>query len=396
MVNQEYYNLGTAPSVIRQLFAYGLEQAAKVGPEKVYDYSLGNPSIPAPKKVNESIKKILDETDSIKLHGYSMAAGFDTARDAVAKDLSNRFGLDVKGSELFFTCGAAPALVSIIKALTVNSDSEIMVVAPFFPEYRPFITANGAKMVMVPADTEAFQIHLDEVEKRITANTQGIIINSPNNPSGVVYTEETLKGLAALLERKSAEYGHPIYIIADEPYRELVYGGVKVPFIPCLYKNTIVCYSYSKSLSLPGERIGYVYVPSFADDRDAVFAAIAGAARIMGHVCPPTLIQKVIELCAEERPDLVAYDENRNLLYNSLREMGYECAKPDGAFYLFVKAPNGDANAFSEKAKLDHNLLVVPADGFGCPGFFRLSYCVSNDMIRRSLPAFKAMIESYK
>ena len=376
--------------------AYGLEQAAKVGPEKVYDYSLGNPSIPAPKKVNESIKKIVDETDSIKLHGYSMAAGFDTARDAVAKDLSNRFGLDVKGSELFFTCGAAPALVSIIKALTVNSDSEIMVVAPFFPEYRPFITANGAKMVMVPADTEAFQIHLDEVEKRITANTQGIIINSPNNPSGVVYTEETLKGLAALLERKSAEYGHPIYIIADEPYRELVYGGVKVPFIPCLYKNTIVCYSYSKSLSLPGERIGYVYVPGFADDRDAVFAAIAGAARIMGHVCPPTLIQKVIELCAEERPDLVAYDENRNLLYNSLREMGYECAKPDGAFYLFVKAPNGDANAFSEKAKLDHNLLVVPADGFGCPGFFRLSYCVSNDMIRRSLPAFKAMIESYK
>ena len=396
MVNQEYYNLGTAPSVIRQLFAYGLEQAAKVGPEKVYDYSLGNPSIPAPKKVNESIKKIVDETDSIKLHGYSMAAGFDTARDAVAKDLSNRFGLDVKGSELFFTCGAAPALVSIIKALTVNSDSEIMVVAPFFPEYRPFITANGAKMVMVPADTEAFQIHLDEVEKRITANTQGIIINSPNNPSGVVYTEETLKGLAALLERKSAEYGHPIYIIADEPYRELVYGGVKVPFIPCLYKNTIVCYSYSKSLSLPGERIGYVYVPGFADDRDAVFAAIAGAARIMGHVCPPPLIQKVIELCAEERPDLVAYDENRNLLYNSLREMGYECAKPDGAFYLFVKAPNGDANAFSEKAKLDHNLLVVPADGFGCPGFFRLSYCVSNDMIRRSLPAFKAMIESYK
>ena len=282
MVNQEFYNLGTAPSVIRQLFAYGLEQAAKVGPEKVYDYSLGNPSIPAPKKVNESIKKIVDETDSIKLHGYSMAAGFDTARDAVAKDLSNRFGLDVKGSELFFTCGAAPALVSIIKALTVNSDSEIMVVAPFFPEYRPFITANGAKMVMVPADTEAFQIHLDEVEKRITANTQGIIINSPNNPSGVVYTEETLKGLAALLERKSAEYGHPIYIIADEPYRELVYGGVKVPFIPCLYKNTIVCYSYSKSLSLPGERIGYVYVPGFADDRDAVFAAMGQAFFTLG------------------------------------------------------------------------------------------------------------------
>ena len=396
MVNQEYYTLGTAPSVIRQLFAYGLEQAKVVGPENVYDYSLGNPSIPAPKKVNESIKKIVDETDSIKLHGYSMAPGFEEARAAVAKDLAARFGLDVKASELFFTCGAAPALISIIKALIVDSDTEIMAIAPFFPEYRPFVNANGGKLVVVPADTKAFQIHLDEVEKRITKHTQAIIVNSPNNPSGVVYTEETLKGLAALLERKSAEYGHPIYIIADEPYRELVYGGVKVPFIPCLYKNTIVCYSYSKSLSLPGERIGYVYVPGFADDSHDVYAAIAGAARIMGHVCPPTLMQKVIEYCAEERPDLVAYDENRNLLYNSLTEMGYECAKPDGAFYLFVKAPNGDANAFSEKAKLGHNLLVVPADGFGCPGFFRLSYCVSNDMIRRSLPAFKAMIESYK
>ena len=396
MVNQEFYHLGTAPSIIRQLFAYGLEQAAKVGADKVYDYSLGNPSIPAPKKVNDSIHKIVDETDSIKLHGYSMAPGFAEARADVAKDLTDRFGLDVKGSELLFTCGAAPALISVIKALLVDHDSEIMAVAPYFPEYHPFVTGNGGKLVVVPADTEAFQIHLDAVEQRITAHTQAIIINSPNNPSGVVYTEETLKGLAALLERKSAEYGHPIYIIADEPYRELVYSGVKVPFIPCLYRNTIVCYSYSKSLSLPGERIGYVYVPGFADDSDAVYAAISGAARIMGHVCPPTLMQKVIELCAGERPDLAAYEENRNLLYNSLREMGYECAKPDGAFYLFVKAPNGDANAFSEKAKLDHNLLVVPADGFGCPGYFRLSYCVSNDMIRRSLPAFKAMIESYR
>ena len=397
MVNQEYYTLGTAPSVIRQLFAYGLEQAKVVGPENVYDYSLGNPSIPAPKKVNESIKKIVDETDSIKLHGYSMAPGFEEAR------ASRRQG-SVPPASVWTSRPAScsspaaplPALISIIKALIVDADTEIMAIAPFFPEYRPFVNANGGKLVVVPADTKAFQIHLDEVEKRITKHTQAIIVNSPNNPSGVVYTEETLKGLASLLERKSAEYGHPIYIIADEPYRELVYGGVKVPFIPCLYKNTIVCYSYSKSLSLPGERIGYVYVPGFADDSHDVYAAIAGAARIMGHVCPPTLMQKVIEYCAEERPDLVAYDENRNLLYNSLTEMGYECAKPDGAFYLFVKAPNGDANAFSEKAKLGHNLLVVPADGFGCPGFFRLSYCVSNDMIRRSLPAFKAMIESYK
>ena len=396
MVNQKFYQLGTAPSVIRELFAYGLEQAKTVGPENVFDYSLGNPSIPAPAKVNQSIHDILNDTDSIKVHGYSMACGFDSAREAIAANLNRRFGTDLKAGNLFLTCGAAPGLIAVIKALLAEEDSEIMVVAPFFPEYRPFTESNGGHLVVVPADTDAFQIDLDQVERRLTPRTQAIIINSPNNPSGVVYTEETLKGLAALLERKSTEYGHPIYIIADEPYRELVYGGVKVPFIPCLYKNTIVCYSYSKSLSLPGERIGYVYVPGFAEDADAVYAAISGAARIMGHVCPPTLMQKVIEYCAEERPDLVAYDENRNLLYSSLREMGYECAKPDGAFYLFVKAPNGDANAFSEKAKLEHNLLVVPADGFGCPGYFRLSYCVANDMIQRSLPAFKAMIESYK
>ena len=396
MVNQKFYQLGTAPSVIRELFAYGLEQAQVVGPENVFDYSLGNPSIPAPAKVNQSIHDILNDTDSIKVHGYSMACGFDAAREAIAANLNRRFGMELKPGNLFLTCGAAPGLIAVIKALLAEEDSEIMAVAPFFPEYRPFTESNGGHLVVVPADTDAFQIDLDQVERRLTPRTQAIIINSPNNPSGVVYTEETLRGLAALLERKSAEYGHPIYIIADEPYRELVYGGVKVPFIPCLYKNTIVCYSYSKSLSLPGERIGYVYVPGFADDSHAVYAAIAGAARIMGHVCPPTLMQKVIELCAEERPDLAAYDENRNLLYNSLREMGYECAKPDGAFYLFVKAPNGDANEFSERAKLGHNLLVVPADGFGCPGYFRLSYCVSNDMIRRSLPAFKAMIESYK
>ena len=396
MVNQKFYQLGTAPSVIRELFAYGLEQAQVVGPENVFDYSLGNPSIPAPAKVNQSIHDILNDTDSIRVHGYSMACGFDAAREAIAANLNRRFGMELKPGNLFLTCGAAPGLIAVIKALLAEEDSEIMAVAPFVPEYRPFTESNGGHLVVVPADTRAFQIDLSQVERRITPRTQAIIINSPNNPSGVVYTEETLKGLAALLERKSAEYGHPIYIIADEPYRELVYGGVKVPFIPCLYRNTIVCYSYSKSLSLPGERIGYVYVPGFADDADAVYAAISGAARIMGHVCPPTLMQKVIELCAGERPDLAAYEENRNLLYNSLREMGYECAKPDGAFYLFVKAPNGDANAFSERAKLAHNLLVVPADGFGCPGYFRLSYCVSNDMIRRSLPAFKAMIESYK
>ena len=393
MINENCYKLGAEPSVIRSLFAYGLQQAALVGPDKVYDYSLGNPSIPAPAAVNASIMDIISSMDSIQVHGYTMAAGLTDARKAVAEDLERRFGLPVKAEELFFTCGAAPALISVIKALAVGEDSEIMLLAPFFPEYVPFVEQNGAKVVIVPPDTSSFQIALDKLEALLSPRTQAIIVNSPNNPSGVVYSRESLEALAALLERKGAEYGHPIYIIADEPYRELVYDGVEVPFIPCIYKNTVVCYSYSKSLSLPGERIGYVYVPGFARDSRELYTAISGAARIMGHVCPPSLMQLVIGRCAAERPDLAAYDENRRLLYGSLTAMGYECVKPQGAFYLLVKAPGGDSMAFSEKAKLQQNLLLVPADGFGCPGYLRLSYCVAKDMIERSLPAFKALLD---
>ena len=396
MVNEKYHGLGTAPSVIRELFAYGLQQAKVVGKENVFDYSLGNPSIPAPAKVNETIKKLIDTTDSIQLHGYSMAPGFENVRQAIADNLNARFNCNAKASELFMTCGCAPALVSVAHALTASPEDEFIAIAPFFPEYNVFFTCAGAKLAVVPADTVHFQIDIDALEKTINEHSVAVVINSPNNPSGVVYTEETLKKIAELLERKSKEYGHPIYIVADEPYRELVYDGVKVTFIPNVYDNTIVCYSWSKSLSLPGERIGYVYVPEKCADAKAVYDTVSGAAREIGSVCPPTLTQKVIGECVGEMPDLAAYEENRNLLYNSLTEYGYECAKPDGAFYLFVKAPNGDAVAYSEKAKLDHNLLVVPGDGFACPGYFRLSYCVSNDMIKRSLPAFKAMIESYK
>lgn len=396
MVNEKYHGLGTAPSVIRELFAYGLQQAKVVGKENVFDYSLGNPSIPAPAKVNETIKKLIDTTDSIQLHGYSMASGFENVRQAIADNLNARFNCNAKASELFMTCGCAPALVSVAHALTTSPEDEFIAIAPFFPEYNVFFTCAGAKLAVVPADTVHFQIDMDALEKTINEHSVAVVINSPNNPSGVVYTEETLTKIAELLERKSKEYGHPIYIVADEPYRELVYDGVKVTFIPNVYDNTIVCYSWSKSLSLPGERIGYVYVPEKCADAKAVYDTVSGAAREIGSVCPPTLTQKVIGECVGEMPDLAAYEENRNLLYNSLTEYGYECAKPDGAFYLFVKAPNGDAVAYSEKAKLDHNLLVVPGDGFACPGYFRLSYCVSNDMIKRSLPAFKAMIESYK
>ena len=396
MVNEKYHGLGTAPSVIRELFAYGLQQAKVVGKENVFDYSLGNPSIPAPAKVNDTIKNLIDTTDSIQLHGYSMAPGFENVRQAIADNLNARFNCNAKASELFMTCGCAPALVSVAHALTTSPEDEFIAIAPFFPEYNVFFTCAGAKLAVVPADTVHFQIDMEALEKTINEHSVAVVINSPNNPSGVVYTEETLKKIAELLERKSKEYGHPIYIVADEPYRELVYDGVKVTFIPNVYDNTIVCYSWSKSLSLPGERIGYVYVPEKCADAKAVYDTVSGAAREIGSVCPPTLTQKVIGECVGEMPDLAAYEENRNLLYNSLTEYGYECAKPDGAFYLFVKAPNGDAVAYSEKAKLDHNLLVVPGDGFACPGYFRLSYCVSNDMIKRSLPAFKAMIESYK
>lgn len=396
MVNQKYYGYGTAPSVIRELFAYGLAQAKVVGKDKVYDYSLGNPSIPAPQKVEETIKKLLAEEDSIVLHGYSMAPGFESTREAIAANLRERFSTNAQASEIFMTCGCAPALVSVAKALTTSPDSEFLCVAPYFPEYNVFFTCEGGKVSVVPADTENFQINLAELEARTNENTVAVVLNNPNNPSGVVYTEETLVKIAEILKKKEAEYGHPIYIIADEPYRELVYGGVKVKFIPEVYDNTIVCYSWSKSLSLPGERIGYVYVPATCEDSKEVYAAIAGAAREIGSVCPPTLIQRVVEECVGCEPDLAAYDENRTLLYEELTSYGYECAKPDGAFYLWVKAPNGDAPAFSEKAKLEHNLLVVPGDGFACPGFFRLSYCVSNEMIKNSLPAFKAMIESYK
>ncbi len=396
MYNQTMYELGSQPSIIRELFAYGLQQAKVVGPENVFDYTLGNPSIPAPAKVQQAIKDIIDDTDSIKIHGYSMAGGFDETREAIAANLNKRFGMDIKASNLFVTCGAAPALISVIKTLAVDDKAEIMAVAPFFPEYRPFVNKNGANLVVVPADREHFQIDLAKVEELISEHTQAIIINSPNNPSGVVYTKETLEALAAILTKKGEEYGHPIYIVADEPYRELVYGDAKVTFIPTVYKNTIVCYSWSKSLSLPGERIGYVCVPDQCDDAADLYNGIAGAARAMGHVCAPTLPQMVIARCVDEMPDLKAYDENRTLLYDELTKMGYKCAKPDGAFYLFVEVPNGDGMAFCQKAKEDHNLLVVPGEGFDCPGYMRLSYCVSNAMIRRSLPAFQKMIDSYK
>lgn len=396
MVNPTYEKLGSAPSMIRELFAYGLRRSAEVGPENVFDYSLGNPSIPAPQPVQQALLDVLHDTDPIQVHGYSMAGGFDGTRRAVAEDLTRRFGMTIRPEELFFTCGAAAALISVIRALTVSPDSEFVAIAPYFPEYLPFVESNGGKLVSVPADLDTFQISLDILEAHLTSHTQAVLVNSPNNPTGVVYSRQTLEGLAELLRRKSTQFGHPIYLIADEPYRELVYDGVEVPFLPTIYPNTLVCYSYSKSLSLPGERIGYVCVPSCVEGQADVLHAVAGAARSSGHVCPPTLVQLALQRCADTRPDLAAYDANRRLLYRELTQMGYECIPPQGAFYLFVRVPDGDDVAFSQRAKLEHDLLVVPSTAFHCPGFLRLSYCVSRDMILRSLPAFRAIREKYQ
>ena len=393
LVSEKMLALGTTRSCIRELFEYGLRQAAVVGKENVYDFSIGNPSVPAPKEVNQAIVDIVTQEDSVEIHGYTPAPGYMGVREAVAADLNQRYGTEIRPENLYFTCGAAPALVSVVRALAVEG-AEFVTVAPHFVEYRPFVECNGGKLVVVPADMDSFQIRFPELEQRLSVHTQAVIINSPNNPSGVIYTRETLQQLAELLERKSREVGHPIYMIADEPYRELVYDQGEVPFIPTIYKDTIVCYSYSKSLSLPGERIGYICVPDGAADSAQVFAAIAGAARSIGHVCPPSLLQRVVARCAHLRPDIEAYDRNRTTLYEVLTSYGYSCSKANGAFYLFVKAPGGSSQAFSERAK-EKNLLVVPGDDFGCPEFFRVSTCVSYDMILRSLPVFEALIKEF-
>ena len=386
------YQLGSKRSCIRELFEYGQQKARELGPEHVFDYSLGNPSVPVPAEAGKVIEKLVETEDTLVLHGYTSAAGSPETRAAVAEDLNARYHAGIRPENLFLTCGAAPALISVICALAVPG-AEILLLTPFFPEYVPFSEANGAKPVIVPAE-EGFRLNAQSVERYVTPHTQAIIVNSPNNPSGVVYTREELEALAEMLRRKEAEYGHPIYIIADEPYRELVYDGVEVPFIPTIYADTIVCYSWSKSLSMPGERIGYVLVPDAAADSNALHCAIAGAARAHGHVCAPSLIQRVIAHCAHMRPDVAAYDRNRKTLYEALTSYGYSCINPSGAFYMLVRAPGGDSQAFSDRAKLEENLLIVPGEGFGCPEYFRLSTCVSHDMIVRSLPSFQRLLQS--
>ena len=391
MYNEFAYQLGTAPSCIRDLAAYGDRRAEIVGKENVFDFSIGNPSIPAPQEIGDTVRQLLEEMDSLEIHGYTPAIGSYETRKAIAEDLNRRYNADITPQELFLGCGAAPELTAVLGALCWPG-SRVLVNAPYFPEYKFYIEGAKAEFAVVPADVPNFQIRLDQLEEMLTPNTAAIILNSPNNPAGTVCSRETLEKLAALLTRKGEEYGHPIYIISDEPYRELAYDGVEVPYVPAIYKNTIICYSYSKSLSLPGERIGYILVPKQADDSQAIYAAISGAARAQGHICAPSLWQKVIARCTHLRPDLQAYDQNRKALYEGLVAAGYEVAKPQGAFYMFVKAPGGDAQAFSKKA-MQKDILIVPGDDFGCPDYLRLCYCVSYDKIVRSLPKFKELLE---
>lgn len=393
MISNEMLQLGTKRSVIREIFEYGKIRAGEIGAENVYDFSLGNPNVPAPECVKEALLELLNANDSNVLHSYTSAQGDAGVRKTIADSINERFGTHVTANHIYMTVGAAASLCICAKALTMPGD-EFITFAPFFPEYRVFVESVGAKLKVVPVNTDNFQIDFESFKALLSPNTKAIIMNSPNNPSGVVYSEETVKELCHILEEKSKEYNHPIYLISDEPYREIVYDNIKVPYLMNYYKNTLVCYSYSKSLSLPGERIGYIAVSDQMADGSNMYAAICGAGRALGYVCAPSLFQFVIQKCIGATSDVNAYKENRDILYNGLTEFGYDCVRPDGAFYLFVKALEEDANAFCEKAK-KYELLLVPGDDFGCPGYVRISYCVKQSQIVNSLPAFKKLIEEY-
>ncbi len=394
MISSKMLELGKKSSVIREIFEYGLKRKAEIGAENVYDFSLGNPSVPAPQKVTDVMTKLITETPAEVLHGYTSAPGDVKVRTAIAENIKEKFGVDASLANIYMTCGAAASLTITLNAIVEDGD-EVIAFAPFFPEYKVFVEQAGAKLVVVSNKTEDLQLDFDAIEKAITPNTKAVIINSPNNPSGVIVPECDIIKLCDLLNKKQAEYGKEIFLVSDEPYRELVFTGEKVAYIPCYYDNAIVCYSYSKALSLPGERIGYIFVAPTVKDSGDVFAAICGSGRALGYVCAPSLMQYTIAQCLNDTADVSIYEKNRNLLYNALTDMGYTVIKPDGAFYMFVKSLEDDANAFYERAK-KFDLLIVPSDSFGVPGFVRISYCVDTALIERSLPSFKALYEDYQ
>ena len=390
------FGLGSKRSIIREIFEYSKTRAAEIGAENVYDFSLGNPSVPAPKEVNETIAELIAKENSVLLHGYTSAQGDAGVRRVIAERINKNFGVDISPNLIYMTCGAAASLSICLKAVIEEGEGdECIVFAPFFTEYRVFVENAGGKIVISKPAEKSFQVDIADFESKINASTKAVIVNSPNNPSGVVYSEETIVALCEVLERKSKEFGKTIYLIADEPYRELVYSGVKVPYLMNYYKNTLVCYSFSKSLSLPGERIGYIAVSPSMEECENIYLTVCGAGRSLGYVCAPSLFQQVIARAIDAKVNVEAYKENRDILYNNLTEYGYECVKPDGAFYLFVKALEEDAYAFFEKAK-KHEILVVPCDDFGVKGYVRIAYCTDKGKVEGALPAFKALAEEYK
>ena len=393
-INEKSYELGSKRSVIRELFEYGKKRKAEIGEDKVFDFSLGNPSVKPPKKVKDTLIKLLNSDNETALHGYTSAQGDIATRSAVADSLNKLYRGKILPDLIYMTCGAAASLTITLKALS-NCGDECVVFAPFFTEYRVFIENAGAKVVVSKPEEKTFQIDFDDLQNKITAKTKAVIINSPNNPSGVIYTESTIERLSKILNGKEKEYGHAIYLISDEPYRELVYGEKIVPFVMNYYQNSIVCYSYSKSLSLPGERIGYIAVSPECKGSGKVFNAVCGAGRSLGFVCAPSMFQKLIAECADLTVDVSAYKENRDILYENLKSFGYECVNPDGAFYLLVKCFGDSAATFCEKAK-KHEILVVPCDDFGISGYVRIAYCVKKETIVNSLPHFLALAEEYK
>lgn len=392
MYNETMYERGNAPSAIRELFAYSMERKAQIGEDKVFDFSIGNPSVPAPDSVAETIRELADMAPA-QLHAYSAAQGLESTRAAIAENLNKRFGTHYTADNLYLTMGAAACLSACFTALIKPGD-EIIVIAPYFPEYRIWIEFAGGVCVEVPAREDNFQIDLDALEQAITEKTKAVVINTPNNPVGTVYTRETLEGLADVLVQAEQRFGHDIYLISDEPYRELTYG-VEVPWVPAIYPNTLVCYSWSKSLSLPGDRIGYVLVPNEVHDSREVYLAVCGAGRSLGYICAPVFFQRVIERCVDEPTNVEAYAVNREILTHALDELGYEYIEPDGAFYLWIKALEPDAQAFSNKAK-EHELLLVPSDSFGVDGWVRAGYCIDKSTIEHSIPAFAALKADYE
>ncbi len=395
MISKKMENMVANSSAIRAMFEEGNRLAKIYGAENVFDFSLGNPNVPAPEAVKKAIIDLLNEEDPVGLHGYTNSnAGYEDVRQAVAESLNGRFGTNFAACNITMTVGAAGGLNVILKAL-LNPGDEVIVFAPYFGEYRNYVSNYDGVVVEISPDTETFQPKLDEFETKITPKTRAVIVNTPNNPTGVVYPEETIKKMAAIMEKKQREYGTDIYLISDEPYRELAYGGIEVPYLTKYYANTVVGYSYSKSLSLPGERIGYLVIPDEAADSENLISAANVATRILGFVNAPTLQQKVVKACLNEKTDISFYDRNRATLYNGLKELGVECIKPEGAFYLFVKSPVADEKEFCAAAK-KYNILLVPGSSFGCPGYVRIAYCVAYETIVNSLPKFKELAAEYK